>query len=201
MRLKSLPNQPLAWVCLLWLLVIGFGLARLWSYALAPGPGADAPKSWPAATRLEHDASRATLFMFVHPQCACSRASLEELSRLVRSVRDRLAVRVFVYRPAGAEPGWEHTDLWAAAAAIPGVVVSSDEDAVEASHFGAYVSGQTLLFDARGRLEFSGGLTFARGHSGDNAGLDAVRSLLLTGKAARRNTPVFGCLLRGAPSA
>src|SRR5262245_16749203 len=100
MKLKPLFKQPLAWVCLLWLLVVGFGLFRLWSYAMTPGPGADAPKSWPAATRVERDPSRATLVMFVHPQCACSRASLEELNVLMKSVHDRLAVRVFVYRPA-----------------------------------------------------------------------------------------------------
>lgn len=193
--------KPIALVAILWMVVVGFGLAQLWSYATASGPIAEAPRSWPASTQVVRDPSRSTLVMFVHPQCACSRASLEELAILMRSVQGRLAVRVFVYRPAGAEPGWEHTDLWNAAAAIPGVVVASDEDALEAANFGAYVSGQALLYDARGRLEFSGGLTFARGHSGDNEGLRAVRSLLLTGAAAVRNTPVFGCLLRGAPPA
>jgi hypothetical protein len=195
---RLLVKQPIALLAVAWLLVVGFGLARLWTYAESAGPSAKAPRSWPAATRVERHPSRSTLVMFVHPQCACTRATLGELAILMRSVHGRLAVRVLVYRPSGAEPGWEHTDLWDAAAAIPDVVVSSDQDAIEATRFGAYVSGQALLYDTRGRLEFSGGLTFARGHSGENEGLRAVRSLLLTGTASTRTTPVFGCLLRGA---
>jgi len=192
--------RPIALVAVLWLLIVGAGLARLWSYANAPGLGADAPRAWPMNTTVSRDQSQSTLVMFVHPQCTCSRASLEELAVLMRHVRGRLAVRVLVYRPAVAEPGWEHTDLWDAAASLPSVVVASDTDAREATRFGAYVSGQALLYDADGRLQFSGGLTFARGHSGDNEGIRAVRSILLSGTATTRRTPVFGCLLRGASS-
>jgi hypothetical protein len=52
-----------------------------------------------------------------------------------------------------------------------------------------------VLYDARGRLLFSGGLTSARGHEGDSFGLRRIRSLLLTGEADRRDAPVFGCSL------
>lgn len=194
------PVRPIALATAAWLIVVAVGLARLWSFANTPGAGADAPRTWPIHATVSRDLSKSTLVMFLHPQCVCSRASLEELAVLIRQVRGKLAVRALIYRPSDAEPGWEHTDLWDAAASIPGVVVASDEDAREAERFGAYVSGQALLYDPDGRLQFSGGLTFARGHSGDNEGIRAVRSLLLTGTAATRRTPVFGCLLRGASS-
>jgi len=47
-----------------------------------------------------------------------------------------------------------------------------------------------------GRLAFSGGITLARGHEGDSAGLQRIRSLLRTGKADRSEAPVYGCSLR-----
>jgi hypothetical protein len=87
------------------------------------------------------------------------------------------------------------TDLLASAAAIPGVVVVRDDEGVEAGRFRAATSGQTMLYDTAGTLLFSGGITSARGHAGDNAGREAVVSLLTTDEAARKETPVFGCPL------
>ena len=52
--------------------------------------------------------------------------------------------------------------------------------------------------DADGRLVFSGGITVARGHSGDNAGRSALAALLTDGTAATTKTAVFGCFLRDA---
>ena len=66
----------------------------------------------------------------------------------------------------------------------------------EAARFGAATSGQTFLYDARGGLLFSGGITGARAHAGDNAGRSAVVTLLNgTGGPAAPRTSVFGCPL------
>ena len=83
-------------------------------------------------------------------------------------------------------------------AAIPGVATILDRGGREAARFGAHVSGQTFLYDAAGRLVFSGGMTIARGHAGDNDGEDALLALITAGHAPVASTPVFGCLLRGA---
>lgn len=179
-----------------WVAVITLGLVKLSAYAATPGPSALASANWPGGTRLQKTLHQPTLVMFVHPQCGCSRASVEELAKLVAHVRDRMAVYVLVYRPSDQPEGWEHTDLWASAAAIPGVRVSSDPDAAEASVFGAFVSGQTLVYDGAGRLVFNGGITFARGHVGDNDGRYAIESIVRDGTATLRRTPVFGCFLR-----
>ncbi len=104
--------------------------------------------------------------------------------------------------------GWEQTDSWRQAATIPDVTVVRDDSGLEARRFGAATSGQTLLYDAGGALLFSGGITGARGHAGDNAGQSELVSLLNRGpsspavtlnrgQSARDATSVFGCPLFG----
>ena len=80
-------------------------------------------------------------------------------------------------------------------------MVSSDDDGRQSALFGTMVPGQAMLYDASGKLAFEGGLTYARGHAGDNAGSTAIASLLLTGHALTRYSPVFGCFLRESPAA
>ena len=67
-----------------WLVAVTSGFGWLWRYAAAAGDPSVAPRSWPAASRLLRVADRAQLLMFVHPRCACSRASLDELGNLLR---------------------------------------------------------------------------------------------------------------------
>jgi hypothetical protein len=195
-------NGPLVGgLLLIWLIVVSAGLAGLWRYAETPGPAATAAATWPDASHVMRDTHRPTLIVFAHPQCACSRASLGELSVLMTHVQHRVTVKVLFYRPSGAADNWVRSDLWQSAAVIPGVEVAIDENGNEASAFGAAASGQTLLYDASGHLMFSGGITAARGHAGDNAGRRALLSLLTGGDPATAHTPVFGCILKGAPAA
>lgn len=111
----------------------------------------------------------------------------------------RLTARVHVYRPSDSEPGWEQTDIWRSAAAIPGVTVIADIDGRMAARHGARVSGETRLFGATGALAFSGGITAARGHQGDNDGRRAILGAITGVARAARATPVFGCYIH--PSA
>lgn len=189
-------------IAAVWLAVVGVGMGRLWAYASTPGPSARASAQWPADTALRRDPARSTLVMFLHPECGCSVATVAELAVLMTQAQGRVRAHVLMFRPAGAPPGWERSSgLWADAAAIPGVEVTSDVDAAEAAHFGAFVSGQTLLYDRSGDLAFQGGVTFARGHRGVNDGRLALTALLTGGRPETRRTPVFGCLLRPAPAA
>jgi hypothetical protein len=180
---------------LLWLVITGVGMATLWAYARTPGPAANAGRTWPSGA-FARDARKPTLVMFLHRHCGCSRASIGELARLMAHAQGRARVYVLISRPSETEPGSERTDLWHSAAEIPGVEVLSDEHDVQSTAFGAAVSGQTLLYDPQGHLIFSGGITAARAHSGDNAGRSAILALLTGGVPAVTTTPVFGCFLR-----
>lgn len=181
--------------CALWLLAIGAGGRYLWGYESTPGVAASAPDRWPAASRIKPAASRPTLVMLAHPQCPCTRASIGELTRLMTQAQGRVTAYVLFVKPPEFSAGWEQTDLWASAAAIPGVTVVRDDDGVEAARFGAATSGQTVLYDASGKLLFSGGITAARGHAGDNAGRSAIVSLLVNDESEQKESPVYGCPL------
>jgi hypothetical protein len=179
----------------LWLSMLAAGIGTLWNYEGTPGAAAAAPGLWPTASRIKPDADRATLVILAHPHCPCTRASIGELARLMTQAQGRVTAYVLFVRPQGFSDRWVQSDLWASAAAIPGVTPVLDDDGVEAGLFHAETSGQTVLYDPAGNLLFSGGITGARGHAGDNAGRTAIVSLLTSDEAQERDTPVFGCPL------
>jgi hypothetical protein len=191
-----------------WLLAVVGGLSVLGRFDNTPGTGANAPGQWPAASRLSPSADGPTLVLLAHPQCSCTRASLDELTEALARVRVRPKTYVLFLKPEGFADGWEQTETWRLASAIPGVTAVRDESGREARRFGAATSGETLLYDAAGTLVFSGGITGSRGHAGDNAGRSELVSLLNHGTPAARPAPtpgqphrdatsVFGCPLFG----
>ena len=186
--------------CVAWAIVTATGLGFLWRYENVPGPAAIPPTDWPSESRITRASDRATLIMLSHPHCPCTRASIEELNRLMAQAQGRVVAYVLFLKPTGTATNWEKTDLWQSAARIPGVNVVADDNGIEASRFNAVTSGQTALYDVDGHLLFSGGITSARGHSGDNAGRSAIVSLLNTGDAERTETAVFGCPLYSSRS-
>ena len=190
-------RERLLW-CLfavLWLGALGVGARVLWNFQTTPGAAASSAGMWPAASRLQRDGGRATLVMVAHPHCACTRASVGELTGLMQRLRGRMSAHVLFVRPAGVPAGWEETDTWRAARGIPGVAVWKDEGGVEAARFAARTSGQVLLYDRAGRLVFSGGITPIRGHLGESVGQKRIVSLVTTGRAESATSRVFGCAL------
>jgi hypothetical protein len=181
----------------LWLTGVAAGLASLAAYDNSPGVAARAPGRWPAASRLTLDPTRPTLVMLAHPRCTCTRASVGELAELIARTPRRPRTYVVFVKPGrvGSAIGWEKTDLWERAAAIPDVTVARDDDGHEAAQFGAETSGQTFLYAPDGQLLFSGGTTGARGHPGDNAGRATLLAMLRQDIQGRRTTKVFGCSL------
>ena len=51
-------------------------------------------------------------------------------------LQGRIAAHVVFAKPAGTPAGWEKTDLWHSAAAIPGATLMADEGQAEARHEG-----------------------------------------------------------------
>jgi hypothetical protein len=178
-----------------WLTCVTSGLWVVWAYENRPGSDAKAPDRWPADSTLVSASDRPTLLFVAHPQCTCTRASIGELAEVLARVPTHPKAYVLFLRPSVFEPGWEKTDLWRSAAALPNVTVLRDDDGAEARRFGVETSGETLLYDSRGTLIYSGGITGSRGHAGDNAGETALVALLNHGRADRSGASVFGCPL------
>lgn len=179
---------------LAWVGGVAVALGALTVYSQTPGHAGKPPADWPVASSIQLASNRPTLLVFLHPYCSCSQATLGELARLVRAARDRLAVHVLILRFSGDSRDSRSTALWRAAAQIPSVILSTDPDGREARRFAVQTSGAALLYDAAGTLCFHGGLTAARGHAGDNPGVDSVGALV-RGEPGCFTTPVFGCPL------
>jgi hypothetical protein len=188
----------LAGIATLWFAAAVVGLFVVWSYDNAPGMPAKARADWPEQTVLARATDRPTLVLLAHPQCSCTRATLGELTEALARAKSLPKTYVVFLKPSSMPDGWEKTDLWNTASALPNVTVIADEDGREADRFGAVTSGQTFLYDARGALLFSGGITGSRGHAGDNAGRASIVALLNQAPAVRPSTNVFGCSLFAA---
>jgi hypothetical protein len=175
-------------------------MTQLVRYEGAAGAPARAPDGWPEQTSLALDAVRPTLVMFAHPRCPCTRASIGELAILMSKIQGKVTAHVVFAKPAGTADGWERTDQLASAARIPGVDVHVDSGGGGTERFGARTSGQVVLYSPSGRLLFSGGITGARSHMGDNAGLDRIVAIVRNGDERRRTSAVFGCPILGEKS-
>ena len=174
---------------------IAIGFRAMWTYEMTPGEETSAPVDWPDSSVIPCSSTHATLLFFAHPHCPCTQASLSELSVLLSSVYGQLDTYVLFLTPTAQERMWADTDLKHSASTMPGVQIVEDTDGREARLFGSATSGQVLLYDTDGCLRFSGGITAARGHVGDNVGRQSLVSLVHTGSAATTHTPVFGCPL------
>jgi hypothetical protein len=180
----------LSWLCLL-----AYGARTLARYSTEPGAEQSAPPTWPTASTLRPVAGLNTVVMFVHPKCPCSRASLAELEIVMNDTRSHAAAFIVFLRPADVEVGWEQTDTWETAGRIPRTTRMVDREGQEAKRFGARTSGLTLVYDARGRLEFGGGITESRGHVGDSVARQALLAMLENAPTDLHDHAVFGCPL------
>jgi hypothetical protein len=182
-------------LCTLWLLASAGGFLVILNHQNLFGARSATTGHFPLHSQLTLDPNRSTLIMFAHPQCPCSRASVEELNRLLARCEGKVAAHVWFFKPDAFSPDWARADLWKSASRIPGVTVREDRNGAEARLFGATTSGYVLLYDSRGELLFKGGITGSRGHAGDNAGEAAIASLLMGKDSSLRETPVYGCAL------
>lgn len=192
MRLRVLVSGIVAAI---WLMLVLSGMSVMLVYGATPGTEATPPVRWPIDSAIAAPSRGATAVMFLHPQCPCSRATLEELQRVMVKARVRSHWHVVFVLPPGAPDDWRRSDLLQTAKSVPGLSVHHDQDGAEAKRFGAATSGQIVYYTHDGRLLFSGGITGSRGHVGDN---DGRRALIALGQGILPRvwqTPVYGCPL------
>lgn len=178
---------------IVWLAIVGTGFSLLMNYENTPGKTLSLSQVWPEHSRIQPDKRKPTLVMLVHPQCPCSRASVSELAELIDKFKGQVKVYMLFYKPSGFDANWGKTDLWSSAKRIQGATLVEDINGEEAKRFHANISGQILFYNHRKQLLFNGGITSARGQTGESAGRAALEKLLTKGQPWHLELPVFGC--------
>jgi hypothetical protein len=193
-RTSTRTPHGVALAAAIWLIAVGAAMLCIMRYSVSPGSPGRPPLRWPGGS-IARSTDLSTLLLFVHPHCPCSRATLSELEVLLAQSNGLLKTFIVFAKPPGAPEDWSASDLWQTARRISGATTIEDAAATEARRFNVETSGTALLYSRSGGLLFHGGLTRARGHSGDNAGRDALLALAQGTVRKSAQTPVFGCPL------
>jgi hypothetical protein len=195
-----MPKRGKAWplvAAIAWLIAITTGMFAVFAYAARPGDAAlGSPREWPADVTLARASDRPTVVMLAHPKCPCTRASMSELLHVVTEAQGRATFHVLFIQPDGTDDAWARSDTYARAKSLPGVEVTIDRRGEIAKKLGATTSGHVVVYDAKGALRFSGGITSARGHEGDNTGRQAVVALARGEATGAHDAKTYGCDLR-----
>lgn len=179
-----------------------WGAGILWSYqklssfVRAPGEPANASLHWDQHSGLQFDPSKNNLFVFIHPKCSCSKATLWDLETLLSKVENKVAVTVIFDWPTGKSEAWYKGSIWKLANSLKNVRIFVDHDSRERTRFQVKTSGQALYYSKAGELIFSGGLTPMRGHVGDSIGQEMILGHVQSNSILTRSTAVFGCSLQ-----
>jgi hypothetical protein len=174
----------------IWVTGIAVGLQAIHQFESTPGESGTSADSWPVASKIKPIVGKTTLVMLVHPECSCTRASFSELNEIMSRSEGRISAWVLVAK-LGLNDDHHALDR----NPIAGVNFLADADGREARLFGARTSGQVFLYNSVGHLLYSGGITGARGHAGDNIGRRLLVQAVATGLPQTRQVPVFGCAL------
>lgn len=177
-----------------WLILVGLLFSILLNYKQTAGTASQVVEHWPQHSKIVPIPGKFNLVLFAHPQCPCTRSSIQELAKLMKRLNNVRAAVVFI-RPSQFQQDWVKTAIWHNADSIPGVICVEDLSGKESQRFGVHTSGETLLYDPQGRLLFTGGITASRGHEGDNLGADIIGALASGRTGLQNRTPVFGCPL------
>ncbi len=185
-------------VALAWAFAAAAGFVCLFNYQTSAGQSGQIPITFPASSRIEHTMGKRTLIMFAHARCPCTRASVGELAKIMARLQNKVQAYILFHVPENKDRQWATTDLVDKAIAIPGLQVVHDQGGLETRRFQVKTSGHVLLYDGMGRLSFSGGITGARGHHGDN---EASKELFARVTQNWLKEPsehvVFGCPILG----
>jgi hypothetical protein len=172
----------------LWVLIVASGVVAMIRYDSTPAPAHQVATVWPDESAILFDASRPVLIMAIHPQCSCTRASLNELARMLPRIQGHPRIVVLLLGTDGNRYESQVKDMHLEAL--------EDRQGMEAARFGFTTSGEVAVYGRDRALLYSGGLTGARGHEGDNFGeASALAALEHSGFGPSQNAPVFGCEL------
>jgi hypothetical protein len=182
-------------IAIAWITAMATGFHRMASYETTPGPLGAPPVSWPTSSRLSRIEGVPNVFMAVHPRCPCTRSSLTILGEIAQRSPAGSSIRLLVYRPMVAGPGWDDPPLPARAASTVLETVA-DPGGTEAERFGLATSGAVIAFDALGLWQITGGLNTTRGRTEISGGGLALLAILDHKEPQIHEAKAYGCPVR-----
>lgn len=174
----------------------GFGLSH---YSYQPGMQGDviydltqAELSSDCLVREGDPNGSATLILFYHPHCPCTKTTARNLQRLLKQVPDDYRFLSFAFAPDAVADEWIESATTSMVQQM-GAEVIVDRGGDRADEFGAKTSGHVLVYDPKGKLTFSGGVTASRGHEGECQATHELKRRLVRSSKEIFYWPVFGC--------
>jgi len=183
-----------------WSLGILFAMGMSYDFTWRAGESGNPPLHWPKDISSPKLTDRPLVLVFLHPQCPCSRATLDELAVAMTHTRERFQFVAVFEKPAGRNDDWIKAELWKRAEGISGLSRVIDVDGKLVNAFHAKTSGDTVVYSPEGILLFHGGLTPGRDHRGSNAGRTFLETWTRETPPETVTSPVFGCPLCRAHS-
>lgn len=183
--------------------------AGVWAWTVAYGT----TTAQPAASAFANPApivggsssptEQPTLYLFLHPRCPCTRATITQLDRVLtasgleKAELPEVVVVATIPSSAGEnDDAWRKSETLRMALELPNATVQYDAGGVKARHFGAWASGSVALYAADGRLLFAGGVTISRGHEGDCLGAEQLlQQIKNPNEQVPMTAPALGCRL------
>lgn len=189
-----------------WVIGTGFFIKSKIDFSFTPGKSSQFKSDFPMQSTLSVIPSKYNLYVFIHPKCGCSVATLDNLKSLAHKqsyLSDLMQIHVILYDPSESPKDWLDSqtvkDIQSWASQYP-VIVKHDKSLQEFKLFDAQTSGQSFLFDQNRRLVFSGGLTEERGHAGPSSSVNYILSVLSNKQSSTNQrlpaaftTDTFGC--------
>src|SRR5687767_10310795 len=80
----------------LWIALVAVGFAGLTLFSETPGSAGPSPVKWPPGSIVPAPRNKPLMIIALHPKCACSRATVAELNRLLVSVRGKVDVHALM---------------------------------------------------------------------------------------------------------
>ncbi|MBI2422597.1 MAG: RedB protein [Candidatus Hydrogenedentes bacterium] len=177
-----------------WLALVCAGMVVVERHSVRAGQSASSGNGWPVDTHLSRSADKPALLIFAHPHCPCTEAMMSEMFRIEARHPGAFDPTVVFTVPEGGDTSeWTETSLIQRARQLQSVKVVFDPGGREAALFSAKTSGQIMLYDVSGHPLFTGGITAARGHEGNNDGRKLLEAALTHPDGSLRIFPVFGC--------
>lgn len=180
----------------IWSALLFTGHVVLFEYEMTEGPLGNSKRIFPEKSTVQLTHGRQNIVLFLHPACPCSAATVDEFHELMSEGENDSIGKVVFFMPPEQESEWALLPLISSVKRIRNVSISYDPNGSQADLFGATTSGHVLIYDGRGVLQFSGGITGSRGHTGDNKNLEIAKNTIIARSPKFATTPVFGCSLK-----